>query len=54
MPGNELRVSLFSVTLSDANNTPGNPAGSAPGFQLCPQIIYDRFKDGGFKGDPLV
>lgn len=54
MPGNMLRVSVFSATLSDANYTPGNPVGSTPGFQLCPQIIYDQFKDGGFKGDPLV
>lgn len=38
--GNELDAAVFLVTLSDANCAPGYPAGSTPGFQLCPLIIY--------------
>lgn len=47
--GNELDVAVFLVSLSDANCVPGYPAGSTPGFQLCPLIIYTGSKTEALK-----
>lgn len=47
--GNELDVAVFLLTLCDANCVPGYPAGSTPGFQLCPLIIYTGSKTGALK-----
>lgn len=50
---NELDVSVFLVTLSDANCVPGYPAGSPPWLSALSTDHLHWFKEQGFKEDLL-